>query len=65
MADSQPSTDFDLLEQVPDPDTVRSWLADSIRRSDLLRSLLRLAKRKAAYERPGQHPCTEDTPCRA
>jgi hypothetical protein len=50
-SDRQP----DLLEQIPDPDTVRSWLAESIRRSDLLRFLLRLAKRKAVLERtPGE-----------
>jgi hypothetical protein len=41
----------DLIEQIPDPDTVRRWLAESIRRCDLLRSLLRLATRKAAYPR--------------
>jgi hypothetical protein len=49
-----PPTEFcpDLIEQIPDPDTVRDWLAESIRRSDLLRSLLRVAIRKAAYPRP-------------
>jgi hypothetical protein len=45
--DSRP----DLIEQIPDPDTVRSWLAESIRRSTFLRSLLRVAERKAAYRR--------------
>ncbi len=50
MADSKPRAQPDLLEQIPDPDTVRSWLADSIRRSELLRSLLRVAIRKAAFE---------------
>jgi hypothetical protein len=42
----------DLIEQIPDPNTVRGWLAESIRRSDLLRSLLRVAIRKAAYHGP-------------
>jgi hypothetical protein len=42
----------DLIEQIPDPETIRGWLADSIRRSDLLRSLLRVSIRKAAYRRP-------------
>jgi hypothetical protein len=42
----------DLIEQIPDPATVRGWLAESIRRCDLLRSLLRVATRKAAYCRP-------------
>jgi hypothetical protein len=42
----------DLLDEIPDPDTVRGWLSDSVRRSDLLRSVLRLARRKAAHDRP-------------
>ncbi len=52
---ANPQTDLwpDLIEQIPDPDTVRGWLAESIRRSDLLRSLLRVAIRKAAHCRPG------------
>jgi hypothetical protein len=41
----------DLLEQIPDPEIVRGWLAESIKQSELLRSLLRLAVRKAAYRR--------------
>jgi hypothetical protein len=43
---SRPDT---LLEAIPDPDTVRDWLTRSIRRSALLRSLLRVAERKARY----------------
>jgi hypothetical protein len=50
MAD--PRSQPDLLDQIPDPDTVRNWLAESIRRAHLLRSLLRLAIRKAALQRP-------------
>jgi hypothetical protein len=38
-----------LLASIPDPDTVRTWLADSIRQAALLRSLLRVAERKAQY----------------
>jgi hypothetical protein len=38
-----------LLDVIPDPDTVRSWLAESIRQAVLLRSLLRVAERKAGY----------------
>jgi hypothetical protein len=49
----------DLIEQIPDPDTVRRWLAESIRRCDLLRSLLRLAVRKAAYRHPAAHATRE------
>jgi hypothetical protein len=50
----------DLIEQIPDPETVRRWLAAAVRRSDLLRSLLRLARRKAAYpaaDHQGGEPC--------
>ncbi len=39
----------ELIDRVPEPDIVRGWLADSVRRTDLLRSLLRLARRKASY----------------
>jgi hypothetical protein len=42
----------DLIDRIPDPETVRRWLAESVRRSDLLRSLLRLARRKAAHRMP-------------
>ena len=38
-----------LLESIPDPDTVRGWLARSVRVTALLRSLLRVAERKASY----------------
>ena len=57
MADPQTDHRLDLIEQIPDPDTVRGWLAESICRCDLLRSLLRVAIRKAAHRRPaGQEP---------
>jgi hypothetical protein len=39
----------DIVDQIPDPETVSRMLAESIRRADLLRSLLRVARRKAAY----------------
>lgn len=52
MTDFHSSQQPDLLEQIPDPETVRSWLAAAIRRSELLRFLLRLAIRKAAFKRP-------------
>ena len=51
MADPQTDPRPDPVEQIPDPDTVRGWLAESIRRSTLLRSLLRVAIRKSAYPR--------------
>jgi hypothetical protein len=49
VADPQSDPKPDLIDQIPDPDTVRGWLAESIRRSDLPRSLLRVSIRKAAY----------------
>jgi hypothetical protein len=52
VGDPQTDPCPDLIEQIPDPDTVRGWLAASIRRCDLLRSLLRVAIRKAAYRPP-------------
>jgi hypothetical protein len=42
----------DPIEQIPDPETIRVMLAEPVRRTDLLRSLMRLAVRKAAYRRP-------------
>jgi hypothetical protein len=51
MVKIQSETQPDLIEQIPDPDTVRSWIAESNRRSELLRSLLRVAIRKAAFDR--------------
>jgi hypothetical protein len=43
---------IDPIEQIPDPDAVRAMITESVRRSDLLRSLLNVAVRKAAYDRP-------------
>ena len=51
MSNAQADSFPDLIDQIPDPDIVRSWLASSIRRCDLLRSLLRVAIRKAAYRK--------------
>jgi hypothetical protein len=45
----------DPVEHIPDPETIRHLLAESVRRADLLRSLLRVALRKAAYYRAS--PC--------
>jgi hypothetical protein len=42
-----PRTSPDPLSQIPDPDTVRRTLAETVRRTELLRRLLRLARRKA------------------
>ena len=43
----------DPVESIPPPETVRRMLSDSIRRADLLRALLRVARRKEAHDR---HP---------
>jgi hypothetical protein len=51
VAETQTTQCPDLLDQIPDPETVRRMLAESVKRSDLLRSVLRLAIRKAAYQR--------------
>lgn len=61
----EPAPSPDLLEQIPDPETVRSWLSESVQRTDLLRSLLRLAKRKASYRRPSEEMSKEGEPCPA
>ena len=42
----------DPVESIPDPDVLGRELAASIRRSDLLRALIRVARRKQAYNRP-------------
>jgi hypothetical protein len=39
----------DIINLIPDPETIREQLAESVRRTDLLRSLLRVARRKASY----------------
>lgn len=49
-----PSSDY--IEQLPDPDVVRAQIKESVQRTELLRSILRLAKRKAEY-RPSGQPC--------
>ena len=41
----------DPVELIPDPDTLHKELAASVRRSDLLPALIRVARRKAAYDR--------------
>jgi hypothetical protein len=53
-----------ILEDIPDPDTVRGWLTESIREAALLRSLLRVAERKASYERNSVERRKEVEPCK-
>jgi hypothetical protein len=49
MPKAHPTFQPDLIEQIPSPEVVDGWLADAIRRANLLRSLLGVARRKAAY----------------
>jgi len=60
MAESPPPTD--VIEQIPDPAILNLWLAESIQRSDLLRALLRVARRKSRYarSRPDAHAKSSD-----
>ncbi len=46
--------EFDPIENIPTPETLNQLLAATIRRCDLLRSLIRVSRRKAAYDRPSQ-----------
>ena len=48
-----------VLRSVPPPCDVRRWLAEAIREAALLRSLLRVADRKAALRRPARTPRQE------
>jgi hypothetical protein len=45
-----------VLDAIPDPQVIRSWLARAIRESSLLRSLLRVAERKSRYPAPSDMP---------
>jgi hypothetical protein len=45
-----------VLDAVPDPETIRCWLAKAIRESSLLRSLLRVAERKSRFPAPSKLP---------
>jgi hypothetical protein len=49
MKETRTPPSIDLLDSIPDPTIIRTWLADSIRQAALLRSLLRVAERKAQY----------------
>lgn len=45
-----------VLEVIPDPETVRQSLGRTIRQAALLRSLLRVAVRKAGNPDDGEQP---------
>ena len=47
-----------VLEVIPDPETVRQSLGRTIRQAALLRSLLRVAVRKADYPDSAEKPKT-------
>jgi hypothetical protein len=55
MTDNSKLSSDSLLDAIPDPETVRGWLAHSIRQSAILRSLLRVAVRKANYPELWNH----------
>jgi hypothetical protein len=40
----------DVIEDIPDPATLGQMLAESVRRVELLRHLLRVSRRKAAFD---------------
>jgi hypothetical protein len=52
-----------LLDSIPEPDIIRTWLGQSIKQAALLRSLLRVAERKANY-RDSTATRKELAPCR-
>jgi hypothetical protein len=45
----------DPIDSIPDPDTVRRMIADNVRRTELLRQLLRLSTRRETLLR-GERP---------
>jgi hypothetical protein len=50
-------SDHDPIQQIPDPETIRRLIDDSVRRTELLRGMLRLARRKSGSEQSGEvHP---------
>jgi hypothetical protein len=40
----------DIVEEIPAPDVVRVQIRESVRRTDLLRAILRLSVRKAVWD---------------
>jgi hypothetical protein len=57
-----PSKPEPLIEKIPDPQTVRDWLAKAIRQAAILRSLLRVAERKATHQSRAARQ--EESPCK-
>jgi hypothetical protein len=55
-------TQLPLIESIPDPETVRSRLAQIVREQQLLRSLLRLSRQReeAAQRERAQRPGGSD-----
>ena len=48
---SNDPSDVDLIEEIPDPQTIRDLIRQNVERTTMLRSMLRLALRKAALRR--------------
>jgi hypothetical protein len=43
-----------ILDQIPDPATIRSMITEKIREASLLRGLLRIAERQQRLKSPGR-----------
>jgi hypothetical protein len=46
---TDPAAPPDLIALLPSPDALQAELAEALMRADLLRALLRVARRKATY----------------
>jgi hypothetical protein len=44
----------DIVEEIPDPDTLRVQIKESLQRTELLRGLLKLSLKKATRYRTGR-----------
>ncbi len=62
MSDTKGVNPEAVLEVIPDPDTVRQSLGRTIRQAALLRSLLRVAVRKADYPEATEKPAAREVP---
>ena len=58
----------DLLERIPDPQTIKARIADAVGEAALLRRMLRLSEQRERYQRvaaqrsPELHGVDEDAP---
>ena len=47
MAGSATNLPYDIIEQIPAPETIKGMISETVKRLELLRHLLRVSKRKA------------------